>query len=1067
MPDATPGAPRRVLLVPVESARWQQARAWSYTTGLAFEEGLIANGAECTVLPALQEFPSLSPRSWLYHALEVLRSQRFDQAWVWLTYTFYDASFFEWLESVAPVRVGVVISSMEYTATEYDEAPYLVSRRDFVDQQLRHMTHVLAVDEFDVAGFSARLDRPAAWLPGAVPARFLRAPEQNERPAGRAAEESSALTARFDALHRTTIGAMTNGGATRDSLDRYVEALRRVRRETFDGWLDRLAAGGEGVNLPTLLKAYAPLVIESMAAGVPVVSWDVPHRPANRALFDPGRAIRLFDRDDAERLAGHLRELRSDPEQATAQAAAAHQEIRRLHTTEHRVAQILSWIDTGTAADPLMPRSPSVPASAGPTFLPPGYQRRVSRRPADDRAPAAAREEHADLPPVPPPMQVPFGRERRSRSDAYPLADRLMRELECSRVVDVGCPEPSALIRLASSVAAIAVTSAETARAYERRCPSVVWVAESTDATGDRSWPPVVTDERSLVLCIEQFERAGAPDRLAAYLLDEIANACCGLVVSVARDRRWGAGEMGPPVSAKYLQEWTASEIAALLDATGFDVVHQSPLPAARDRRELTSVATIVAARSLAPARRAQIAHIAARVLGDYLADRNRMSNDELFDTCRPIGPTIIAPSASSPGVHALLDDDTIVAVHGRSPAQEAARWLDRLGPLDGGPLVLFGLGLGHHAAAAAHGSGQRVIVVEPLAAMTDLARTVDATREALEAGRIAIVRDWAEFAALARRTGLTLATVRFDALAIYQRLAPETYTAFTTLLEAARDWDRAGLTSAAKPFFHEPGMSVIVPTFNRVESMGRLVHAIASQESCGVPVEFIAVNDAGDPAVFDVVREAGRASGLDVRCLDTHYSGYGLTLARNVGLRFARYDTAVFLDDDLRVDGDLLRRYREAPTGVRAGRIDFEFMDGRVRRQWPDRRLIMRGRDRVLHPWAAFEEFLWGGNCAVSTELALALGGFDEAFLGEGEEDTDFCGRAIRATQRPVAVPSARALHEGLDHGTRVWFGIASGARVGKSRALLADPARGVVVNGGVSYWAGPRWASFVVNEP
>ena len=112
-------------------------------------------------------------------------------------------------------------------------------------------------------------------------------------------------------------------------------------------------------------------------------------------------------------------------------------------------------------------------------------------------------------------------------------------------------------------------------------------------------------------------------------------------------------------------------------------------------------------------------------------------------------------------------------------------------------------------------------------------------------------------------------------------------------------------------------------------------------------------------------------------------------------------------------------------------------------------------------------QTFLWGGNCAVTTELGLALGGFDEVFLGEGEEDTDFGARAVRATHRPVAVPGAWARHEGLDQTTRVWLGFATANRPGRSRALLADPARGTVVNGGVAYWDGPRWAPFAQPAP
>ena len=106
----------------------------------------------------------------------------------------------------------------------------------------------------------------------------------------------------------------------------------------------------------------------------------------------------------------------------------------------------------------------------------------------------------------------------------------------------------------------------------------------------------------------------------------------------------------------------------------------------------------------------------------------------------------------------------------------------------------------------------------------------------------------------------------------------------------------------------------------------------------------------------------------------------------------------------------------------------------------------------------------MWGGNCAVPTELGLALGGFDETFLGEGEEDLDFSVRAVAATHRPVAVPSALATHQGLDRNGRVWLGFERFTRPGRANDRLADPARGLIVNGGIEYWAGARWNQFEV---
>ena len=122
------------------------------------------------MLPALSQYPSISPRSWLYHAPRLLDGEHFDQVWVWMTHTAYDPVFLEWVKGVAPVRVGVVMESMDYTPAEYALAPHLLARRDFVETQLRVMTHVLAMDEVDAAGFERRLDLPAMWLPTATPA---------------------------------------------------------------------------------------------------------------------------------------------------------------------------------------------------------------------------------------------------------------------------------------------------------------------------------------------------------------------------------------------------------------------------------------------------------------------------------------------------------------------------------------------------------------------------------------------------------------------------------------------------------------------------------------------------------------------------------------------------------------------------------------------------------------------------------------------------------------------------------------------------------------------------------
>jgi glycosyltransferase involved in cell wall biosynthesis len=99
------------------------------------------------------------------------------------------------------------------------------------------------------------------------------------------------------------------------------------------------------VNLPHAVGVYPGRVVEAMAVGRPVVAWDVPDRPRNRALFEDGVEILLFS--GAEALAATLRRLREEPGLAAAVATGGWRKVARAHTAERRVQQILQWTDTG------------------------------------------------------------------------------------------------------------------------------------------------------------------------------------------------------------------------------------------------------------------------------------------------------------------------------------------------------------------------------------------------------------------------------------------------------------------------------------------------------------------------------------------------------------------------------------------------------------------------------------------------------------------------------------------------------------------------------------------------
>jgi len=294
--------------------------------------------------------------------------------------------------------LGLLAESLGYDSEDYTRAGtvrHMQVKRDRVWQSLRYVTHVAAVDELDAERLHGRQGINSVW-PQAVPARFLQGsvgPARDDRalfsgsltygrrqqwlddPALKplleyqhSSEDGTFYPLFFDLLHavslavarerrrgegvlpalRATLGyPLRWPSVKRATLSAYLPLLRRIRRQCFRLWLAQLSRPLAVVNLPGYLRAYSGRVYEGMAAGRPVVSWDIPRRPMNRALFEEGREILLYSPDRPDELANALRFLRSHPERAEEIGARARRKIATHHTVEHRVSQLLRWIQTG------------------------------------------------------------------------------------------------------------------------------------------------------------------------------------------------------------------------------------------------------------------------------------------------------------------------------------------------------------------------------------------------------------------------------------------------------------------------------------------------------------------------------------------------------------------------------------------------------------------------------------------------------------------------------------------------------------------------------------------------
>jgi glycosyltransferase involved in cell wall biosynthesis len=127
----------------------------------------------------------------------------------------------------------------------------------------------------------------------------------------------------------------------------YLQGLRLVRRLCFRRWLRSLRNGAAVVNLPHYFKSYSGRVVEGMAAGRPVISWELPERPRTGALFEEGREILLYPAEDPRRLAEQIRRVQLDRPFAERLAARARDRLLASHTTEWRVRQLLEWVTRG------------------------------------------------------------------------------------------------------------------------------------------------------------------------------------------------------------------------------------------------------------------------------------------------------------------------------------------------------------------------------------------------------------------------------------------------------------------------------------------------------------------------------------------------------------------------------------------------------------------------------------------------------------------------------------------------------------------------------------------------
>jgi len=116
-------------------------------------------------------------------------------------------------------------------------------------------------------------------------------------------------------------------------------------------------------------------------------------------------------------------------------------------------------------------------------------------------------------------------------------------------------------------------------------------------------------------------------------------------------------------------------------------------------------------------------------------------------------------------------------------------------------------------------------------------------------------------------------------------------------------------------------GISVVIPTYNRVEYIEEVVLSSAHQEHVN---EIIIVDDGSDAKAKQVL--SGVESNHDIVKLVEHQKNKGLPAARNTGIRESESEYVLFGEDDMVFEEDyaskLLKEIKQSRYSISAGRI-------------------------------------------------------------------------------------------------------------------------------------------------
>ncbi len=207
------------------------------------------------------------------------------------------------------------------------------------------------------------------------------------------------------------------------------------------------------------------------------------------------------------------------------------------------------------------------------------------------------------------------------------------------------------------------------------------------------------------------------------------------------------------------------------------------------------------------------------------------------------------------------------------------------------------------------------------------------------------------------------------------------------------------------------PEISVVVPTYNRLDTLAHVIPTLLAQDLPPSSFEVLVCDSNSNDGTAEYLAGV-HAEHPNIRHLPGAYTGRAM--ARNAGIDAAQGEVVLFNDSDILASPDLLsrhlRHHRErtdiAVVGLEVQVKDLE--DYAYKREHPEARGFLHKSTRKTLPWLYFLT----GNASVRRADLLRVGKFDEDFTGYGHEDLELGYRLQRAGITILYEPNAINYH-------------------------------------------------------